>query len=170
MKRILITGMSGTGKSTVVSDLAVHGYKSIDLDCDDYSEWVDVWDDSQLPGTPVEPEKDWVWREDRVRELLSNEDAKALFVSGCASNMGPFRQQFDHIILLSCNVNEIVRRLQIRETNAYGKQSDEQQRVLMLIETVEPLLRRSADHEIDTGVLSREDVVAGILQHVGLQG
>jgi hypothetical protein len=38
MKRILLTGMSGTGKSTVTSELAVRGYKAVDLDCDTFSE------------------------------------------------------------------------------------------------------------------------------------
>jgi len=42
MKRILITGMSGTGKSTVIEQLATLGYKAVDLDNDEFSEWVDV--------------------------------------------------------------------------------------------------------------------------------
>ena len=36
MKQVLITGMSGTGKSTVVRALAARGYRAIDLDCDHY--------------------------------------------------------------------------------------------------------------------------------------
>jgi len=169
VKRVLITGMSGTGKSTVVRALSARGYRAVDLDCDDYSEWVVVTDDSQQPGTPVEPDKDWVWREERVQELLSTDDTEALFVSGCASNMGKFRGQFDHVILLSAAAPIIVCRLQTRESNQYGKQSDQQERVLSLIETVEPLLRRSADYEIDTGGTSREDTVDQVLQHAGLQ-
>lgn len=168
MKRILITGMSGTGKSTIIRDLAARGYNAVDLDCDDYSEWVDVADDSHQPGTPVEPDRDWVWREDRVQALLSTVDTEALFVSGCASNMGKFRGQFDHVILLSAAPPIVVGRLQTRDANQYGKQTDQQARVLSLIETVEPLLRRSADHEIDTGRMSREDSVDRVLQLAGL--
>lgn len=42
MKRILLTGMSGTGKSTVICELAALGYKAVDADSDEYSEWVEV--------------------------------------------------------------------------------------------------------------------------------
>ena len=164
MKRILITGMSGTGKSTVIRALAARGHRAVDLDCDDYSGWVVVTDDSQQPGTPVEPDKDWVWREDRVQELLSTADGETLFVSGCASNMGKFRQQFDSMILLSAAAPVILDRLQTRQSNQYGKRSGEQGRVLSLIEAVEPLLRRGADHEIDTSAMTLESVVEQLEQ------
>ncbi len=119
MKRILITGMSGTGKSTVIRGLAARGHKAVDLDCDDYSEWVVVTNDSQ-PGTLVEVDRDWVWREDRVQELLSTDDGETLFVSGCASNMGKFRQQFDCMILLSAAAPVILHRLKTRQSNQYA--------------------------------------------------
>ena len=32
MKRVLLTGMSGTGKSTVINELAARGYKAVDTD------------------------------------------------------------------------------------------------------------------------------------------
>jgi adenylate kinase len=44
----------------------------------------------------------------------------------------------------------IIERLASRTNNSYGKQPDQVARVLELMETVEPLLRRAADHEIDT--------------------
>jgi energy-coupling factor transporter ATP-binding protein EcfA2 len=37
MKRILLTGMSGTGKSSVIRELAGLGYKAIDADSDEWS-------------------------------------------------------------------------------------------------------------------------------------
>ena len=165
MKRVLLTGMSGTGKSTVISALAARGYKAVDLDCDEFSEWVTSLDNLDAPGTPVEADRDWVWRVDRVQALLSREDADLLFVSGCAPNMGQFRPQFDHILLLSAPAPVIVERLGTRTTNSYGKQPDEVARVLALHETVEPLLRKVAGHEIDTsGTL--DVVVATILRVV----
>lgn len=165
MKRILLTGMSGTGTSTVASELAARGYKALDADCDEFSEWAEVSDDAETPGTPVEPGRDWVWREDRVQELLSTEDADVLFLSGCAENMGKFLPQFDHVVLLSAPAEVIVQRLATRTTNAYGKEPAEVARVLNLIETVEPLLRKAADHEIDTNA-DLNDVVANVLQLV----
>jgi shikimate kinase len=155
--------MSGTGKSTVVGELAAHGYKAVDADCDEFSEWVEVTGDSGVPGSPVEPGRDWVWREDRIRALLSTEDAEVLFLSGCAPNMGKFLPQFDHVILLSAPADVIVERLGRRTNNSYGKHPDEVARVLGLVESVEPLLRRAAGHEIDTSA-PVDDVVASVLR------
>ena len=163
MQRILLTGMSGTGKSTLVGALAARGYKAVDADCDELSEWVEVGDDADTPGTPVEAERDWVWRADRIQALLSTEDAEALFLSGCASNMGQFLSQFDQIVLLSAPADLIIERLSTRTSNSYGKHPDEVARVLSLKETVEPLLRRAAGHEIDTSA-QIDDVVVRLLR------
>lgn len=158
MKRVLLTGMSGTGKSAVIEELARRGYKAIDLDTEAYSGWVAVTDDSSVPGTPVEPERDWVWREERIHELLAAEDADLLFVSGTAANMGQFLPRFDEVILLSAPAEVIAERLRTRPRNEYGKSADELARVLGLIEVVEPLLRKASDHEIDTSVALGEVV------------
>src|SRR5438128_2341786 len=113
--------MSGTGKSTVIRELAARGYKAIDTDSDQWSEWASVAGEV----TPAAAEPDWVWREDRIQRLLSTEDANVLFVSGCKSNQGKFYPQFDHVVLLSAPTNLLVERLATRTTNSYGKHADE---------------------------------------------
>jgi shikimate kinase len=163
VKRILLTGMSGTGKSTVIGELAARGFKAVDADSDEYSEWVAISGDSGSPGTPVETGRDWVWREDRLQNLLSTEDADILFVSGCAENMGKFLPQFDQVVLLSAPAEVIVERLSTRTNNPYGKSPDEVARVLGLLETVEPLLRNAAEHEVDTSA-RLDEVVATVLR------
>jgi hypothetical protein len=40
MKRVLLTGMSGTGKSTVINELSARGYKAVDTDYHGLSELV----------------------------------------------------------------------------------------------------------------------------------
>lgn len=163
MKRILLTGVSGTGKSTVIGALAARGYKAVDADCDEFSEWVAVDGASDAAGTPVEPGRDWVWRADRVQRLLATEGADLLFLSGCAANMGAFLPQFDVVVLLSAPAELIVERLGSRTNNSYGKRPDEVARVLDLKREVEPLLRRIARHEIDTSA-GLDDVVATVLE------
>ena len=164
MKRILITGMSGVGKSTVVSRLGAQGYKAVDLDDPAWSEWVDSLD-GEGPS-PLQPGKDWVWREDRVRELLATEDADVLFVSGCAPNLGKFRDEFDSVVLLSAPAAVMVERLTSRITNSYGKHPEEVARSLGFKETVEPHLRSIADLEIDTSAPLSE-VVTAVLTSAG---
>lgn len=39
MKRVLLTGLSGTGKSTLNAALAARGHTAVDADCDTYSMW-----------------------------------------------------------------------------------------------------------------------------------
>lgn len=155
MRRVLLTGMSGTGKSTLISALAGRGYKAIDADSEEFSHWVQSDGEDDPFDPPVDSDsvwhnRDWVWREDRIDRLLATEDTDVLFVSGTASNQGKFHARFDHIVLLSAPPGVLIERLSRRTTNTYGKSADELARVLQHLETVEPLLRRAASLEIDT--------------------
>lgn len=147
MKRVLITGMSGTGKSTVIRELAARGYRAYDLDTPEWSEWVAADPSDKL--TPAEGQ-DWVWREDRVRALLSAPGEGTLFVSGCAENMSRLFPLIDTVILLSAPIDTIMERLAARSPGNYGHGADERRKVADLVSTIEPLLRETADHEIDT--------------------
>ena len=166
MKRILLTGISAVGKSVVIEELARRGYYAVDLDCDAFSHWVELNDElAGAAGTPAAIDRDWVWREDRVAALLADEKADVLFVSGCAANMGKFRPQFDQVILLSAPADVMVERLQTRTNNPYGKLEEERARMLDLKESVEPLLRQSAGHEIVTDI-PLDAVVEEVLRRV----
>lgn len=149
-KRILLTGMSGTGKSSVIERLAARGYRAVDVDAPGWSAYA--------------PDGEWIWREDRVRELFASlEEDEVLFLSGCAVNQVNFYPQFDKIVLLSAPADLLVERLATRTNNPYGKRPDELAATLENLETVEPLLRRGADLEIDTRA-PLDDVVAAILR------
>lgn len=162
MKRVLITGMSGTGKSTVVRELAGRGYPAVDLDTPEWSEWVDA-----DPADALTPQdgKDWVWREDRVRKLLSEHRSGTLFVSGCAENMNRFFPLIELTVLLSAPMDVIMKRLEARSPDGYGNTHEERQKVRELVSTIEPLLRSCADHEVDTtkAVNVTVDEILGII-------
>jgi shikimate kinase len=163
VKRVLLTGMSGTGKSTLIEELSARGYRAVDTDSHGLSELVSVPDDEP---TGLEPGQDWVWREDRIQDLLSADDADVLFLGGCAPNQGKFYPQFDHVVLLTAPADVIVDRLAARTTNPYGKRPEEVARVLGLLQTVEPMLRSGAGHVVDTSV-PLDQVVAEVLRIVG---
>ena len=147
MKRVLLTGMSGTGKSSVVRELVARGYKAVDID------------DGRCEPLPDGRQQ---WREDAVRDLLDTEDVDVLFVAGCEENQVGFHPRFDQIILLSAPLETVLERLSARTTNAFGKSAEERQRVLDDAATVEPLLRGVADHEIVT-TATLDEVVTTVL-------
>jgi broad-specificity NMP kinase len=93
MSKVLLTGMSGTGKSSALVELAKRGYRIVDMDDPGWSEWVDS---SEWDGRG-----EWIWVEDRIAGLLDSDDGRTLFVAGCASNQAKFYDLFDAVVLLS---------------------------------------------------------------------
>jgi hypothetical protein len=111
------------------------GYRAIDLDTPEWSHWIDAAPDNDL--TPRDGQ-DWVWREDRVRELLSRNDVDDLFISGCAENMGKLFDVIDTVVLLSAPLDTLMDRLAARATEGYGHTTDERRKVAELVATIEP--------------------------------
>ena len=149
--RVLMTGMSGTGKSSVVRELAARGYHAVDAD--------DGW------CVPT-PDGRQIWDEDAVEALLSDDAPGVLFFAGCEENMARFLPRFHHVVLLTAPVDVVLERLATRTDNPFGKTAEERHRVLEDLEHIEPRLRAVADHEVQTtGPLA--DVVAEVLALVG---
>ena len=148
MSRILLTGMSGVGKSSVIGELRKRGYPAMDMD---------------EPGWSVhDAEGHQLWCEERLRAVLACPQTDHLFVSGCAENQVKFYPQFSQIILMSAPVDVIKERLVRRTDNPYGKRPEELAEVLDHLEWVQPLLRRNATHEILT-TMPLDRVVATVL-------
>jgi shikimate kinase len=140
MTRVLITGMSGVGKSALLDELARRGHRTVDTDYGDYYEDIDG---------------EQLWRRDRIEALLRTAPSGGedlLFIQGTTRNQGSFYPWFDDVVLLSAPIDELIRRLTTRTTNPYGKDPAELAETLEYVETVEPLLRASATLEVVTTV------------------
>jgi dephospho-CoA kinase len=146
---VLVTGMSGTGKSTALVELARRGHRVVDTD---YGGWIE--DVPSPDGHGSEP----LWREDRMEALLGEHDGGALFISGCVANQGKFYPRFDAVVLLSAPADVILGRMAVRDTNDFGKTDAQRDQIVDDMASVEPLLRAGATVEIDTRV-QLDDVV-----------
>jgi len=136
MARVLITGMSGTGKTSVLDELHRRGRLTLDTD---YDGWVLA---------------DHTWDEARMTAFLrDNED---VFVAGTVDNQGRFYDRFEHVILLSAPVEVLVERVTARTSNPYGKTPEQRAEIERYVQTVEPLLRRGASAEFDSQRPTRE--------------
>lgn len=140
MTAILVTGMSGTGKSTVLAELARRGHRVVDTD---YGDWCE-----EMPHPDRGSEL--LWREDLMGALLAEPVDGALFVSGTVANQGRFYSRFDAIVLLSVPEDVLLDRVASRRTNDYGKTDAELALIVSDLHEVEPLLRAGATAEIDT--------------------
>ncbi len=150
--RIMLTGMSGTGKSSVIDALRQRGIAAVDMD-------EPGWSTFNEHGHQL-------WHEERLQRWLDAHAGQALVVSGCAENQRQFYAQFDHIVLLSAPAAVIRRRLAERSNNPYGKRPDELAEVMANRKEIEPLLRRRATREIVT-TMPQADVVAEVLALLG---
>lgn len=139
---VLVTGMSGTGKSSALAELGRRGYRVVDTDEPAWSKWVES--SEELGGG------EWLWIEDRIAQLLGSKDHRhTLFVQGCVRNQVKFYDRFDAVVLLSAPADVILDRIARRTTNNYGKTPAEQELILHHLATVEPLLRSTCTHELD---------------------
>jgi shikimate kinase len=129
MARVLVTGMSGAGKTTVLDELRRRGHLTVDTD---YDGW----------GLP-----DGTWDEGRMQRLLTS--CSDVVVSGTVENQARFYDHFEHVVLLSAPLAVLVERVSGRTNNPYGRTPQQRAEIARYVDTVEPLLRRGATLELD---------------------
>ena len=138
--RVLITGMTGVGKSAVVAELVCRGWDAIDID--------DGWVVPQPDGRQL-------WDNARLAVELERDP---IVVAGCEENMGELVPLFDFVVLLVATL-EVMRARVVDRENPWGKSDAEWNLVLADTEAVLPLLREIADLELDSSELSVEAIV-----------
>jgi broad-specificity NMP kinase len=131
--RVLLTGMSGTGKSALVHELRRRGFAAHDAD--------DGFAEPRADGR-------WGWRADLVADLLAQAPDQLVFFAGCSEEQAEL--PFDVRVVLTAPRSVLVQRLRTRTSKAYGRDDHELAQVLADLVEVEPLLRRSADLVLTT--------------------
>jgi adenylate kinase family enzyme len=135
---VLVTGMSGSGKSTALAELGNRGHQVVDTDDPGWK--VDVH-----TAQGAEP----MWDLDRVSALLNEHRVGWLFVSGCVANQGALYHRFDAVVLLSAPVDVILARV-IDRANPFGSDQRDRAKIAIDLAEYEPVLRAGVGHEITT--------------------
>jgi len=137
MKKIYITGVSGTGKSTVSEELSRRGYFSISIDeTEGLCSWIDKKSGENHGGKEALMTEefvdmhDWVCDVDHLEKLFNQNNTEVVFVLGMATNQKEFVHIFDKIILLTCDPKVFCKRIMSRTDNNFGKDKDVQHQVI----------------------------------------
>lgn len=125
---VLVTGVSGVGKSTLPCVLEKMGYKAYDMD-DDPGLCILVKKGTTTPvddshdNADVEKVKDteWLWDKECLTALIKSQSGPITFFCGGASNIDEMLPLFDQIILLKVDEKTMRERLTTRTNNDYGQ-------------------------------------------------
>lgn len=150
MTRILITGMSGTGKSTILRLLQERGFATVETD---EPGWCVPEDDDWS-----QPDEMWNLNEARMSSLLEEHRNRHIFVSATRANQGLFYDRFEHVVVLRAPLRVMLTRVQARSSNPFGSTVEQRQKIESDANEIEPLLIRTADLVIDTSVATPEHV------------
>ena len=150
--RVLLTGMSGTGTSTLVAELRRRGVTAYDADDDD-----DGFSEPRGNGR-------WGWRRAAVAALLERHTEGLLCFAGCSEEQADL--PFDYRVLLTAPEAVLIERLRTRTHNPYGRTDAELAQILSDRAEVEPRLRRTADLVLESTV-SPARLADAVLSSVG---
>ena len=131
-----MTGMSGTGKSSALEGLRLLGFRTVDTDEGDWTEW-------------SEAEGGYIWREEQIAELLADDEGPFLVRLWDGLQPGPLlpplrrhrpaQRSGEHSPQPHRDAHDQPLWADRRATGA----------VLRDLAEAEPLIRRTCTHEID---------------------
>ena len=134
MPKIYITGVSGTGKSTLAAELNKRGFLAFDVDVvPGLCHWQDK-ETKEMAEYSYGADKewlaahDWVADEEQLSKLLKKADT--VVVLGMTSNQERYFHLFDKIFLLRCSPEVFISRIDARTNNDFGKGKSEQEHIL----------------------------------------
>jgi broad-specificity NMP kinase len=142
----LVEGVSGTGKTSVATELQLRGYHVIHGDRE-LAYKGDPRTGISLQGAAAQPDHDdvafahahHIWDVERVKSLMADHSHPLSFFCGGSRNFGKFIYLFDAVFLLEVDQDTLVRRLDKRPEDEFGGKPAERALVLHLHATKEDL-------------------------------
>lgn len=175
MGLVWITGVSGTGKSTLRVELASRGYQSFDADEDGIAAWhlrstgEEVYD----PGGGNHPDSwlenhCWTINLARVEQLARMARDQVVFLCGSVENEDEVWELFDIVICLVLEESTLRERLATRITNKFGKAPVELEAILGWNRTIEATYREFGAIIVNADRTLAE-VVDQVLANIGVE-
>lgn len=130
----LVTGIAGSGKSTLKEALATKGYQTYDVDSG-FAQWVNRINGQVVPYSPslapMTMEHDWLIVESSLNQMFNSAGDSPVFLCGSAHNLYRYIDRFKQTFLLSYpSKATIEQRLTNRTNNDYGKAPGELESIL----------------------------------------
>jgi hypothetical protein len=175
MSAVLITGMSGAGKSTIAGELARRGLASLDADGDpSLARSVDldgnVVEDEAVPDFAWLARHNWAWDPARLDELIRAAAPATLYVCGGAENELELAGRFTQVFLLELDEPTMLARLDApSRDNDWGRIGDTREYLRRRLPLVQGRLRASGAIPIDARQPLTQ-VVDAILSHTPASG
>ena len=134
MRNYLIEGVSCTGKTSVCKELRRRGYHAINGDTEL------AYQGDPETGEPTDDvPSHWhhIWRVDRLRALVADQNERFTFFCGGSRNFSKFLDLFDGVFVLEIDSETLNRRLDQRPDDEFGAQQSERDLIVRLHQTKE---------------------------------
>ena len=172
MQLIYVTGVEGSGKSTICKYIANNGYKAVDVDKIGLSRryFKRTWKPTDnLPTSSNMShgwfnDREWKIRPSDVQKLKDSSEVGNVFICGITENFDDIRQIADKVICLTLPRDIVIERILSRENNDFGKNETELEYILRKHQNYENTNKESGSIMIDaSSPLSNVD--KDILKH-----
>jgi dephospho-CoA kinase len=131
-KSILITGVTGTGKSAICDELKNLGYKAFSIeDIDGLFTMVDKKTGKRFKNYDNDnfemvKQADWICDKKKLQRLMRKNSDGIVFYNGTASNLDDLLPLFDKIFLLKVSQKILRERLSTRTSNDFARTAEVQ--------------------------------------------
>lgn len=135
VKNILIEGVSGTGKTSVCTELQRRGYQAIHGDREL------AYQGNPETGIPTDgrTHEHHIWNVNKVKELIANQDHAITFFCGGSRNFSKFIGLFDRVFILEIDLQTLHQRLDERPADEWGAKPQERELITRLHQTREDI-------------------------------
>lgn len=157
MSLIYITGVEGSGKSTVANELTKLGYKAIDIDSSNLSKRYEKnsWDETKSLPEPHEShlswyqDREWKIRPVDILKIKQESTDRKVYLCGITENYAEIKQYFSKVFCLVLHKDGVLERISSRVNNDFGKDPAQLEYILAKHEQYETLLSNSGALMID---------------------